>query len=228
LPSAGWWADGTTRDGRPIGREEWAMVRALRGEIVGGDLVEIEADGIRRQLLLRATPVRDAEGLVAGAVVAQLDISEQRCAEAALRESEQRFRTITNAMPQMVWTALPDGRIDYHNDQFYQFTGLAPGSAEGADWAERTLRPEDREAGKAAWARSVREGRSYEMTYRLRHRSGEYRWILARGSSARRSTSRAWSPARPNRCIRWWSPGSTRWCWSRARHPSQCRATARA
>jgi PAS domain S-box-containing protein len=176
----GWWADGSARDGLPIRHGEWAMVRALRGEDVGGDLVEIETGGSRRHLLLRATPVRDADGVIAGAVVAQLDISDQRRTEAALRESEQRFRTITNAMPQMVWTALPDGHIDYHNEQFYQFVGLAPGSAEGNRWAERVLHPDDRDAGRAAWARSVRLGQHYEMTYRLLHRSGEYRWILAR------------------------------------------------
>jgi PAS domain S-box-containing protein len=177
----GWWADGSDRDGQPIAADDWAMVRALRGEDVRGDLVEIEAGKLHHHLLLRASPVRDAAGAVAGAVIAQMDVSTQHRIEAALRESEQRFRTITNAMPQMVWTALPDGRIDYHNEQFYRFTGLAAGSVEGTAWAERVLHPDDRAAGKATWHRSVLLGQPYETTYRLLHHSGEYRWILARG-----------------------------------------------
>nr|WP_314538970.1 PAS domain S-box protein [uncultured Massilia sp.] len=179
----GWWADGSARDGQPIAADEWAMARALAGEEVDGDLVEIESfgpDAARRRLLLRATAVRDGAGTITGAVVAQTDISERVRVEAALRESERRFRTITNAMPQMVWTAQPDGSIDYHNAQFYRFAGLAEGEADGRDWAERALHPDDSGAARAAWDHSVATGAPYEMTYRLRHASGDYRWILAR------------------------------------------------
>jgi PAS domain S-box-containing protein len=112
----------------------------------------------------------------------ELLASQQRALEAA-REAEEewlRFRTITNAMPQMVWTALPDGSIDYHNDQFYDFVGLAPGAVEGTVWADAVLHPDDRQAGREIWQRSVARGEPYEMTYRLRHRGGEFRWILAR------------------------------------------------
>jgi PAS domain S-box-containing protein len=110
-------------------------------------------------------------------------LASQQRALAAAREAEderQRFLTITNAMPQMVWTALPDGRIDYHNDQFYQFVGLPHGEAEGTAWADVALHPDDRQAGREIWQRSVTRGEPYEMTYRLRHHSGEFRWILAR------------------------------------------------
>jgi PAS domain S-box-containing protein len=110
-------------------------------------------------------------------------LASQQRALAAAREADderQRFRTITNAMPQMVWTALPDGTIDYHNDQFYDFVGLPPGEVEAAAWTEALLHPDDRRAGREIWQRSVSRGEPYEMTYRVRHRSGGYRWILAR------------------------------------------------
>lgn len=178
-----WWADGSERDGQPLDAHEWGLAKALNGVEVTGDRIEIErfdASQSRRHVLLRATPVRDDQGKVFGAVVAQMDVTEQRRSEIALRESEQRFRTITNAMPQMVWTALPDGAIDYHNDQFYEFVGLARGEAEGVSWADLLLHPDDREAGQAAWKQSIAAGAPYEMTYRLRHHSGQYRWILAR------------------------------------------------
>jgi len=183
-----WWADGSERDGLPLAAHEWGLARALDGEEVTGDRIEIErfdAAGTRRNVLLRAKPVRDDSGAIFGAVVAQMDTTDQRRSEKALRESELRFRTITNAMPQMVWTALPDGTIDYHNDQFYEFVGLHSGEAEGTAWADLLLHPEDREAGRRAWSQSITAGEPYEMTYRLRHHSGQYRWILARAQPLR-------------------------------------------
>ena len=126
-------------------------------------------------------PILNPAGEVEAVAGTTHDVTERKRFEEELRDSEQRFRTITNAMPQMVWTAQPDGTIDYHNAQFYDFVGLEAGAAEGTTWAEDMLHPDDREAGHAAWMRSVASGTPFEMTYRVRHRSGEYRWILARG-----------------------------------------------
>ncbi|WP_313704626.1 PAS domain S-box protein [Massilia sp.] len=125
-------------------------------------------------------PIIGPDGEVEAVAGTTRDVTERKRFEEELRDSEQRFRTITNAMPQMVWTALPDGTIDYHNEQFYDFVGLEPGAAEGRTWAEDMLHPDDQAGAGAAWAHSVASGTSYEMTYRLRHRSGDYRWILAR------------------------------------------------
>ena len=126
-------------------------------------------------------PILNPQGEVEAVAGTTRDVTERKRFEEELRDSEQRFRTITNAMPQMVWTALPDGTIDYHNEQFYDFVGLEPGAAEGRTWAEDMLHPDDQAGAGTAWAHSVATGTPYEMTYRLRHRSGDYRWILARG-----------------------------------------------
>ena len=125
-------------------------------------------------------PILNPQGEVEAVAGTTRDVTERKRFEEELRDSEQRFRTITNAMPQMVWTALPDGTIDYHNEQFYEFVGLEAGRAEGTTWAEDMLHPDDQAEAGAAWARSVASGEPYEMTYRVRYRSGEYRWILAR------------------------------------------------
>jgi PAS domain S-box-containing protein len=125
-------------------------------------------------------PILGPDGEVEAVAGTTRDITERKRFEEELRDSERRFRTITNAMPQMVWTALPDGTIDYHSEQFYRFSGMAAGTAEGTAWAETLLHPDDQALGRARWEHSIATGESYEITYRARHHSGEYRWILAR------------------------------------------------
>jgi len=183
----GWWADGTAHDGEPVGAQDWALARALRGEVVKGDVVEIQPfdGGPRRTVLLQALPIRLAdEGAITGAVLAQTDISDRVRAEADLRASEARFRTMTDAMPQMVWSALPDGYHDYFNRQWYDYTGLPEGTTDGEKWAG-VFHPQDQDEAWARWRHSLATGDDYEIHYRLRHRSGEYRWVLGRAVPVR-------------------------------------------
>jgi len=182
----GWWADGSERHGQPVQPDDWALARALRGEVVTGDVVEIQpmGDVLKRTLLLQAMPIRREDGELAGAVVAQTDISDRVTAEAELRASEARFRTITNAMPQMVWSALPDGYHDYFNRQWYDYTGLPEGETDGSRWAD-VFHPEDQPKAWSRWRRSLATGEDYEIQYRLRHHSGEYRWVLGRAVPVR-------------------------------------------
>jgi PAS domain S-box-containing protein len=112
-------------------------------------------------------------------------IATQRArAEKALRESEAKFRTIADAMPQMVWSTLPDGYHDYYNRQWYEFTGVPPGSTDGEGW-NGMFHPEDQPRAWEAWRNSLATGETYEIEYRLRHRSGEYRWVLGRALPVR-------------------------------------------
>lgn len=187
----GWWADGSARGERVLARE-WAMARALAGAEVPRDTVEIEPFGepsARKTLLLRARPVRDETGAIVGAVLAQTDITAQVRTEAALRESEARFRTIANAMPQMVWSTRPDGYHDYYNQQWYDFTGVALHATDGEGW-NQMFHPEDQSRAWSAWQHSLATGETYEIQYRLRHRSGEYRWTLGRALPIRDESGR--------------------------------------
>ncbi len=183
----GWWADGSQRHGRRIEPHEWTASCVLQGEDGPCDTIEIEPfgePGTRRTLLNCGAPVRDVDGKIIGSVIAQMDITERVKIESALRESEARFRTITNAMPQIVWTALVDGYHDYYNQQWYDFTGVAQGASDGQGWLE-LLHPEDREQALQRWTPSLTTGEPYENQYRLRHHSGQYRWTLARALPVR-------------------------------------------
>lgn len=183
----GWWADGSERHGQPLQAHEWGLARALAGEEQVRDVVEIEPfgeGGNRRTVLLNAEPIRDRAGAIIGSVVAQVDITSQIKAEAALRESEAKFRTITNAMPQMVWSTLPDGYHDYYNRQWYEFTGVPEGSTDGEGW-NGMFHPDDQAHAWEVWQNSLVTGEPYEILYRLRHHSGEYRWVLGRALPVR-------------------------------------------
>ncbi len=104
---------------------------------------------------------------------------ELTSARNALRESDLKFRTLADAFPHMVWSTLPDGFHDYYNARWYQFTGVPDGSTDGEAW-NGMFHPDDQERAWARWRKSLETGEPYEIEYRLRHRSGDYRWVLGR------------------------------------------------
>jgi len=103
----------------------------------------------------------------------------ERDAKRALSDSENRFRTLADAMPQMVWSTLPDGYHDYYNARWYEFTGVPPGSTDGEGW-NGMFHPDDREHAWTVWRHSLTTGDPYEIEYRLRHVDGTWRWVLGR------------------------------------------------
>lgn len=103
---------------------------------------------------------------------------QQRDAQ-AVAESDRMFRTLADTMPQMVWSTLPDGYHDYYNARWYEFTGVPAGSTDGEGW-NGMFHPDDQERAWGRWRRSLETGEPYEIEYRLRHHSGDYRWTLGR------------------------------------------------
>ncbi|WP_232834143.1 MULTISPECIES: sensor histidine kinase [unclassified Sphingomonas] len=97
----------------------------------------------------------------------------------ALTDSEDRFRTLADTMPQMVWSTLPDGYHDYYNARWYEFTGTPPGSTDGEGWNDM-FHPDDQDRAWSVWRHSLATGDPYQIEYRLRHRDGTYRWVLGR------------------------------------------------
>ena len=109
-----------------------------------------------------------------------LDLNaELIAARNALRESDARFATLADSLPHMVWSTLPDGYHDYFNAGWHQFTGVPTESTDGESW-NNMFHPEDRERAWTVWRTSLETGNPYEIEYRLRHHTGEYRWTLGR------------------------------------------------
>lgn len=129
-------------------------------------------------------PLFGASGMVDGVLVTGTDITEQDRARRAIEESEARFHLIANALPQIVWTARPDGFIDWYNDWWYNYSGLT----RDAHWGEAgmPLHPDDMQRTAALWRQSMSSGEPYEIEHRLRRKcDGQYRWHLARAVPVR-------------------------------------------
>lgn len=84
----------------------------------------------------------------------------------------------------MIWSTRPDGYHDYYNDRWYEYTGVAHGSTDGEAW-NGMFHPDDRERAWAVWRHSLGTGEPYHIEYRLRHKSGEYRWVIGRAQCVR-------------------------------------------
>ncbi|MGL5838982.1 MAG: sensor histidine kinase [Sphingorhabdus sp.] len=137
------------------------------------------ADGVFRRFLTRIVPVKSDEGKVLRWIGTNTEVDSQLQAEAALESSEAKLRVLTDAMPQMVWSTLPDGYHDYYNARWYEFTGVPYGSTDGEEW-NGMFHPDDQSRAWERWRHSLETGDPYEIEYRLRHHSGEYRWTLGR------------------------------------------------
>lgn len=98
--------------------------------------------------------------------------------------SEDGFYVLANAMPQMVWSTLPDGYHDYYNARWYEFTGVPAGSTDGEGWSGM-FHPDDQDRALSMWRNSLASGAPYEIEYRLRNADGDYRWVLGRALPVR-------------------------------------------
>ncbi|KKC27589.1 hypothetical protein WP12_02555 [Sphingomonas sp. SRS2] len=101
-----------------------------------------------------------------------------------LRASEAKFQAIADSIDHMVWSTLPDGYHDYYNQRWYDFTGVPPGSTDGEAWTAM-FHPDDQPRAWTRWLHSLETGEPYHIEYRLKHRSGAYRWVLGRAQPMR-------------------------------------------
>jgi PAS domain S-box-containing protein len=114
---------------------------------------------------------------------------------AAAEANEQRYRFLAESIPQQVWTAQPDGALDYVNQQTVEYFSRTGSEIVGDSW-QQVIHPDDLEACLARWQRSLATGEVYEVEFRLKRGSdGDYRWHLGRALPMRDAAS--------GRIIRW-------------------------
>jgi PAS domain S-box-containing protein len=119
-----------------------------------------------------------------------LDVTEQMETAAALADSEFRFDTLTDTLPQIIWSGTADGVLDYVSRRWFEFIGIAEDEVEGRPTWVELLHPEDRERVAACWKESLATGKTYDVDYRMLHRSGEYRWLRVMALPQRDSNGR--------------------------------------
>jgi PAS domain S-box-containing protein len=141
------------------------------------DVRGLRKDGMDFCAEIGLNSIRTPEGV--RVVCAVRDLTASKHAEAALRESEASFRQLADAMPQIVWTASPDGSVVYHNQRWCDYTGMTV--EQGRDWGwRRFVHPDDARDSLERRARAFASGELYEVEYRLLRADGAYRWHLGR------------------------------------------------
>jgi PAS domain S-box-containing protein len=162
------------------------LAQLRRGERVDHfETIRRRKDGALLDISLTISPVKDYTGTIIGASKIARDISERKRAEAAIRASEANFRQLADAMPQIVWTARPDGYLDYYNERWYEFTGFPRDSFGDGSW-EPILHPGDLGRCREQWYAAVRSGNPYTIEYRFwdRHEH-RWRWFMGRALPVR-------------------------------------------
>jgi PAS domain S-box-containing protein len=114
---------------------------------------------------------------------ARKSLEQLQLRERELFDSQAKFHAISDTVDQMIWSTTPDGYHDYFNHRWYEFTGVPDGSTDGEAW-NGIFHPDDQERAWETWRHSLRTGEPYEIEYRLRHKSGAYRWVLGRARAA--------------------------------------------
>jgi len=133
-------------------------------------------DGDARWVIASGKPEYDAAGNVVGLRGTVVDITETMTAVAALQESRFQFQTLTETLPQIVWSSDSEGRHDYFSGRWSEYTGL-PREGITKNTLKQLIYPPHRQKVSEAWSRAVRTGMPYDLDYKFRHYSGEYRWL---------------------------------------------------
>lgn len=119
----------------------------------------------------------------------QAEMEKREQAQRAMRESELRFRTMAETVPDMLFTNQPDGSNDYTNSRFVEFTGHPHDAARGFGWVN-CLHPDDRESARRHWLECMVSHEPFSRQYRLKHKSGAWRWCSVRSVPMRDDTGR--------------------------------------
>lgn len=171
------------------------------GTVVGlaNHTILVGRDGTEHPIDDSGAPIRDADGTISGVVLVFRDITERKAAEAeradllaraqaaraAAEASEQYYRFLGESIPQIVWTARPDGWLDYFNQRWFDYSGQSFEQTQGWGW-ESMVHPDDLAPCLARWKESLRSGERYEIELRFRRAAdGLYRWHLSRAVPAR-------------------------------------------
>ena len=168
-------------DGKPYPADECRMVSILREQQAVKEQADffVRKDGAVLPVVYSCQPIVES-GVTVGSVIEVRDVSAEKEAENALKESEIRFRTMADSSPVLIWMADTEARFTYFNSSWLAFTGRLPEEETGEGWMEN-IHPEDARRYRDSYHEAFATRRTFRVEYRLRRHDGEYRWLLDEG-----------------------------------------------
>lgn len=141
--------------------------------------------GQERFIRVSLSVLKDDLGQPYGIIALAVDITAQKHQEEALAESEERYRALIDAMPQVVYVTDSSGNTKLINGRLEEYAGVTAEQCLDLDWLS-FVHPDDVPGHLAQWKRCTESREDFEREYRLRNKDGEYRWHLARAIAVRK------------------------------------------
>ena len=126
-------------------------------------------------------PVLDEYGEVQAVAGTTRDISDLKLAEDALKQSEDKFRSLTQSLPQLIWTARPDGYCDFFNHQWYEYTGSSALESIGDGWT-KYIHPSHVRSVFEKWQEALSTGKAVKIEFQLMASDGSFNWFYVVGN----------------------------------------------
>jgi len=173
------WQDITHPD--DIGSDQRLATQVVEGALASYNLEKryIRKDGSTVWVHLFGNFVADDDGRPVQGVAVVIDITERIAAHEMIIDSEARFRELANNIDQFAWTCDEHGQSTWHNQRWHDYTGMTTEDAQGLGWTQ-AIHPDRRESIVHAMDECLSAGRSWEDTFQLQSKDGDYRWFLSR------------------------------------------------
>ena len=152
------------------------------GKVVGmaNHTLLIERDGSEHPIDDSAAPILNDDGTIGGVVLVFRDVTEERQAQRIILQSEKSYRTLAEGLTLFVWSSGADGKTEYLNRHWQEYTGLSAEETRQGRWAE-VIHPDDLANVRNGWRNAIEKGEVFEFEYRVLRDSDQiYRWHLGR------------------------------------------------
>ncbi len=156
-----------------------ALEKALSGETAQFIAFCPTAKGTPKWWDVVVSPIGKSGDAIHRIMAVSRDITTQKNANLEILESEKKFRLLADSMPQHIWTADPEGNLDYFNQSVFNYSGLSLEQINKDGWLQ-IVHPDDREENIKEWTKSVATGKDFLIEHRFRKHDGIYRWQLSR------------------------------------------------
>jgi PAS domain S-box-containing protein len=170
--------------GELISMEELPVKETLRTAMSSEKIIHLirKSDGNHRWIIVNSSPLLDESGNLKMVLATSTDITIQKQAEEKIRESEEHFRSLTQALPQLLWVTDAKGNQEFVTERWKEYTGMDPLDAQ--TWSQM-IHPEDAGSINENWSHSMATGTTYKAEVRLKGKNGNYRWFHVHGEPIR-------------------------------------------